>query len=43
MENLHLEELSRDRRFTLAFIGIALKFRGATGSPLRPLALVEEP
>jgi kynurenine formamidase len=43
MENLHLEELSRDRRFTFAFIGIPLKFRGATGSPLRPLALVEGP
>jgi kynurenine formamidase len=41
MENLHLEELSRDRRFTFAFIGIPLKLRGATGSPLRPLALVE--
>jgi kynurenine formamidase len=43
MENLHPEELSPDRRFTFAFIGIPLKFRGATGSPLRPLALVEGP
>jgi len=39
-ENLNLEELARDRRYTFAFIGIPLKFRGATGSPLRPLALV---
>jgi kynurenine formamidase len=39
MENLNLEELGRDRRYTFAFIGIPLKFRGATGSPLRPLAL----
>jgi kynurenine formamidase len=40
MENLALEELARDRRYEFAFIGIPLKLRGATGSPLRPLALV---
>jgi kynurenine formamidase len=40
MENLYLEELARDRRHVFAFIGIPLKFKGATGSPLRPLALV---
>ena len=40
IENLNLEELARDRRHVFAFIGIPLKFRGATGSPLRPLALV---
>jgi kynurenine formamidase len=40
IENLNLEELARDRQYTFAFIGIPLKFRGATGSPLRPLALV---
>jgi kynurenine formamidase len=40
LENLNLEELSRDRRYEFAFVGIPLKFRGATGSPLRPLALV---
>ncbi len=40
IENLNLEELARDRRFVFAFIGIPLKFQGATGSPLRPLALV---
>ncbi len=40
LENLNLEDLARDRRFAFAFIGIPLKFRGATGSPLRPLALV---
>ena len=41
MENLFLEELARDRRYDFAFIGIPLKFNGATGSPLRPLALVD--
>lgn len=40
LENLKLEELARDRHWTFAFIGIPLKFKGATGSPLRPLALV---
>lgn len=40
LENLNLEELARDRRWEFAFIAAPLKFRGATGSPLRPLALV---
>jgi kynurenine formamidase len=40
IENLNLEGLARDRRHTFAFIGIPLKLTGATGSPLRPLALV---
>jgi kynurenine formamidase len=40
MENLNLEALARDRAYVFAFIGVPLKFRGATGSPLRPLALV---
>jgi kynurenine formamidase len=40
IENLNLEELARDRRWEFAFVGVPLKFEGATGSPLRPLALV---
>jgi kynurenine formamidase len=40
IENLNLEELARDLRFEFAFVGVPLKFVGATGSPLRPLALV---
>jgi kynurenine formamidase len=39
IENLNLEELARDRRYTFAFVGVPLKLQGATGSPLRPLAL----
>jgi kynurenine formamidase len=39
MENLNLEELTRDRRWEFAFIAAPLKLQGATGSPLRPLAL----
>ena len=41
IENLNLEELARDRRWEFAFIAAPLKFQGATGSPLRPLALVQ--
>jgi kynurenine formamidase len=40
IENVNLEELARDRVYTFGFVGIPLKFQGATGSPLRPLALV---
>jgi kynurenine formamidase len=40
LENLNLEELARDRCYAFAFVGIPLKLVGATGSPLRPLALV---
>jgi kynurenine formamidase len=39
LENLYLEQLAADRCYTFAFVGIPLKFQGATGSPLRPLAL----
>jgi kynurenine formamidase len=40
IENLNLEELACDRRWEFAFIAAPLKLQGATGSPLRPLALV---
>jgi len=40
LENLNLEDLARDRCWQFAFLAAPLKFRGATGSPLRPLALV---
>ncbi len=40
IENVNLDELARDRRWEFLFIGAPLKFQGATGSPLRPLALV---
>src|SRR5262245_54328239 len=39
IENLNLEELARDKRYEFAFVGVALKMNGATGSPIRPLAL----
>jgi kynurenine formamidase len=41
LENLNLEALARDHHYTFGFVGVPLKFRGATGSPIRPLALVQ--
>ena len=38
LELANLEELSRDRVYEFAFVGGALKFRGADAAPLRPLA-----
>jgi kynurenine formamidase len=40
IENLNLEELSRDRRYEFTFIALPLKIQGATGSPVRPIAVV---
>ena len=42
IENLFLEELARDQRYDFTFICLPLKLRGATGSPVRPVALVAE-
>jgi kynurenine formamidase len=41
IENLNLEELAAAKIYEFGFVGIPLKFRGATGSPIRPLALVD--
>lgn len=40
IENLALDELARDGLASFCFILLATKFRGATGSPVRPIALV---
>ena len=40
IENLNLEELASAGHREFCFVGIPLKLRGATGSPIRPLALV---
>ncbi len=40
LENLFLEELGRDRHREFLFVCLPLKMRGATGSPVRPLAIV---
>jgi len=41
IENLNLEELAAAGHHEFCFVGVPLKFRGATGSPIRPLALVD--
>jgi kynurenine formamidase len=40
IENLFLEELAQDRCYEFTFVCLPLKMRGATGSPVRPVALV---
>jgi kynurenine formamidase len=40
LENLFLEDLARDSRYEFLFLGLPLKIQGATGSMLRPLAIV---
>ena len=39
LELLWLEDLAKDRIYEFAFIAAPIKMRGATGSPVRPLAL----
>ena len=41
IENLNLEELAAAGHREFSFITLPLKFRGATGSPVRPVAIVE--
>ncbi|MDP9266143.1 MAG: cyclase family protein [Chloroflexota bacterium] len=41
IENLDLEALARDRVYEFLFVCLPLKFVGATGSPVRPIAVVE--
>jgi kynurenine formamidase len=38
LENVFLEELAADGLYEFAFIGACLRIRGATGSPMRPMA-----
>lgn len=40
MENLNLQELSKDKVYEFVFVGASIKIKGATGSPIRPLAVV---
>ena len=39
IENLNLEELARAKVYEFAFVCLPLKMRGATGSPVRPIAI----
>jgi len=40
IECLNLEELAADGVHEFAFAAVPMKIRGATGAPVRPLALV---
>ncbi|MBO0322239.1 cyclase family protein [Muricauda sp. CAU 1633] len=39
IEQMYLEELAQDMVYEFAFIAASLKLKGASGSPLRPLAI----
>jgi kynurenine formamidase len=41
LENLQLEELGEAGATVFTFVCLPLKLRGATGSPVRPIALLE--
>ncbi|MDH3603927.1 MAG: cyclase family protein, partial [Candidatus Tectomicrobia bacterium] len=40
IENLVLDELAAQSQYVFCFILLATKFKGATGSPVRPVAMV---
>ena len=40
LEVMNLEELAQGRHFEFMFVAIPLRLRGATGSPVRPIAIV---
>jgi kynurenine formamidase len=40
IENLELEELSAAATGAFAFVALPIRISGATGSPLRPVALM---
>ncbi len=42
MENLFLEDLARDQVYEFLFVCLPLKIQGATGSPIRPVAVVPQ-
>jgi kynurenine formamidase len=39
IEQMYLEELAEDKVYEFAFIAASLKLKGASGSPMRPLAI----
>jgi kynurenine formamidase len=39
IEHLYLEELSRDQVYEFVLLCLPLKIRGATASPVRPIAV----
>ena len=39
LELAYLEELASEKLYEFAFFGACIKLRGATGSPMRPIAM----
>jgi kynurenine formamidase len=39
LEIANLEELAEDRVFEFAFFGACIRLQGATGAPMRPVAM----
>ncbi len=39
IEQIYLEELAGDQVYTFTFIGTSMKLRGASGAPMRPIAI----
>jgi kynurenine formamidase len=39
LEIANLEELAQDKVFEFAFFGACIRLRGATGAPMRPVAM----
>ena len=39
LEIANLEDLAEDRVFEFAFFGACIRLRGATGAPMRPVAM----
>jgi kynurenine formamidase len=39
MEMVNCEEIARDKVYTFLFVALPLKIKGATGSPIRPIAI----
>jgi kynurenine formamidase len=39
IEQIYLETLAADKVYTFAFIGASMRLRGASGAPMRPIAL----
>lgn len=42
LESLDLETLAEHRAYEFTFVALPLRIRGGTGSPLRPIAIVEQ-
>jgi len=39
MEQMQLEKLAKDKIYEFVFIAASLKLKGASGSPMRPIAI----